>query len=245
MPEPDDEFYDLSSPTFLQQGDIFPNIPLMTVPPSRDLVVVREVETRAPWIPSPGVVEALDELTVNAFSEGNREHIIVSAERGMGLLLTQTCDLTDNDYWLVCPAFTLEGTSIDVANLFAGKYQNLLGLPQHPLGHFDPCFVNLNDMRQIAKDSVVLADRVASVTPRIQHAIADKIGQMLGRTWGYGDGEDVPQTGLYKCYRCNFFMNLENPAREFPAGTKFPVCDNCARIHKRAQWYQLRKHKKY
>jgi len=241
-----DDFYDSSPPNFIQQGDIFPNLPFVEIPPSRQLAVVRTIGVRRRINdPTPGPVELVQEDVVDSFADGEREHIVVSAIRGLGIIMTQTCDIDQTDLWMVCPAFSVDGSTVDPGNLFAGNYPNLFGLPQHPDSYFDACYIQLSDIRQISRHSIRLADRIASLSQMKQQALQDKLGQMLQRDWGYAQGEIVHRAGKYKCHRCNLFLDIENPAVDLRAGDQFPQCQNCAKIHKSAQWYLLRPHKKY
>lgn len=239
----DEDFYDLSSPTYPQQGDIFPNVPLISPPPSPYLIILRETDG-SPWKPTPGVLQASAEQLVKAFDD-EPEYVAVSAERGLAAILTQTCDLVDQEQWLVCPLLTLEGTRIDKGNLFAGKYANLFGMPKHPLDYFDVGCLDLAKCFVIRRESVQQRDRIASLAPRAQHALNDKLSETLTRMWGYEPGEVIPQTGKYRCVRCFNFYGLKNEVVEFQAGEKFPDCPDCVKIDKRAQWRLLRKHKKY
>lgn len=231
----EDDFYDLSSPLYLQQGDIFPNLPLISPPQGRYLAVLRDTNGR-PWEPNPGPLEAFDERLINAF-DATPEYIAVSAERGLAALLTQTCDLGDHEQWLICPLLMLEGSGISEGNLFAGKYTNLFGMRKHP-AHFDGGYLDLTRCFPIRRDTVELKDRIASLTLSAQHALNDKLSETLTRVWGFSVGEPVPATGKYRCVRCFSFL-------DFKSGDTFIDCADCQKIGKHAQWRLLRKHKKY
>lgn len=238
-----EDFYDLSPPRFLQQGDIFPNLPLISPPLSRYLTVLRSDATGKPWEPSAGPLEAFDERLINAF-DGVPEHIAVPAERGLAAIITQTCDLVDEEQWLICPLLMLEGTDIHPGNLSAGKYANLFGMRKHP-EHFDAGYLDLGRCFPIRRDTVELKDRIASLTLSAQHALNDKLSETLTRVWGFAPGETVPVTGKYRCIRCFNFLDVKNDIVDFKAGEPFRDCDDCQKINKHAQWRLLRKHKKY
>lgn len=238
-------FYDLSSPVYPQQGDIFPNVPLISPPPSPHLIILREPDG-SPWAPREGLLLASSEKLLNAF-DGIPEYIAATAERGLAAILTQTCDLADPEQlqWLVCPLRELEGSKKDEGNLLAGKCANLFALPKHPLGYFDAGFLDLALCFVIRRESVVEKDRTASLGESALHALNDKISETFTRPWGYAPGERVLKTGRYRCLRCFQFYGLENVVREFEVGTTFGECVDCQKIKKRAQWRLLRKHEKY
>jgi hypothetical protein len=242
LSDPGGDFYDLTSPAYPQQGDIFPNVPLISPPAGRYVVILRETDGR-PWLPRPGILQAMDEQVVNAFDRGP-EYVAVSAERGLAAVLTQTCDL-DQDQWLVCPLTTIEGTNIDPGNLFAGKYANLFGIPKHPYGYFETGCLFLPQCFTIRRESVQLGDRIASLSLSAQHALTDKLSETLTRLWGFSPGEPVRETGKYRCLRCFQFYDVKCDIVEFQAGQKFGDCSGCSKIGKKAQWRLLRKHRKY
>jgi len=237
-----EDIYDLTSPAYPQQGDIFPNVPIISPPPSPYLVILRETDGR-PWSPRAGVLQASSEQLINAF-DGVSEYVAVSAVRGLAAILTQTCDL-DQDQWLVSPLLAIAGTKIDVGNLHAGKYANLFGLPAHPLKYFDTRYLDLNYCFPVFSKSIKHGDRIASLTADAQHALNDKLSETLTRVWGFAPGERVEQSGKYRCLRCFQFLDLKNEIVEFAAGANFGDCPDCAKIVKKAQWRLLRKHKKY
>ena len=240
----DEEFYDPSCPPYPQQGDIFPAVPLLTLPASNELVLLRNIDNRA-YLPAlqPGPCLAVRERVINDAFEPGPEYVVVSGQRGMGVVLTQTCDLIQSEYWLVSPAREVEGTEVDRQNLFAGKYATLFGLPPHPKGYFQESYVDLSDLHRVHKQSVPLGDRVGCLTRSVQNSLSEKLARSMSRRWGYEPDEPVPITGWYKCNRCNDYY-VENQPQKFVEGESFPRCPNCDKIHKTASWYPLLKHKK-
>jgi hypothetical protein len=236
-------FYDLSSPIYPQQGDIFPNVPLISPPPGPRLVILRDT-SGGPWTPRAGVLQATSEELLNAFDEGP-EYVAASAERGLAAILTQTCDLVDQEQWLVSPLRSIEGSGIDAGNLFAGKFPVLFAMPKHPLGYFDAGYLDLATCFTITRHSVEQKDRVASLTASAQHSLTDKLSETLTRLWGYAPGDFILESGKYRCIRCFQFYGLANVVSDFQAGDQFPECSDCVKIKKSAQWRLLRKHKKY
>jgi hypothetical protein len=237
------DFYDLSSPIYPQQGDIFPNVPLISPPSGPHLVILRETDGR-PWNPRAGMLQATSEELLNAF-DGTPEYIAASAERALAAILTQTCDLVDQEQWLVSPLREIEGTHIDEGNLFAGKFANLFGMPKHPLGYFEVGYLDLAQCFPVHRESVARKNRIASLTASAQHALTDKFSETMTRLWGYAPGEIILVTGKYRCIRCFQFFGLVNTVWDLQAGDLFPDCPDCLKIKKSAQWRLLRRHKKY
>lgn len=245
MPGPDD-FYDFPGPSFLQQGDVLSNVPLVSLPPSRELILLREHGTLARLQElAAGPVDLVRETKVNAFLDENREFIAALAQRLTGVLVTQTCNLVREDSWLIAPVFSIEATKIVEGNLFAGKYENFFGLRPHPQGLYGMSYADLNGLRSIRRDSVGLSDRVAALLPIQQTKLTEQIARALARDWGHAAGEKVPRDGKYRCLRCNRWYDVENPPCDLKAGDQFPECDKCHRIGKSAQWNMLQKYRKY
>jgi len=238
-----EDFYDLSSPGFPLQGDIFPNVPLISPPPSPNLIILRNSDG-TPWTPQPGPLIASSEKLLNAFDEGP-EHIAASAERGYGIVLTQTCDLQDQDLWLAGQLRGLPGTRVDRGNLMAGKYASLFGLPAHPLGHFADAYVDLIRIFPVARECFPYKDRIASLALSAQMSLTDRISQALTRPWGHAPNDTVLVSGRYRCFRCFLFDGLKNEVLALSTGQTFPECADCAKIKKSAQWRLLLKHQKY
>lgn len=201
-------------------------------------------EDGKPWDPRPGRVLAIPETAINSFDDGP-EYIVAVAERGLAVVLTQTCDLVEQEIWLVAPLRAIEGTEIDVGNLIAGRYANLLAMPKHPNGYFEMGFADMGQCFTIHRESLQLKDRIAALSQAAQHALNDKVSDTLTRVWGHAPGEQVRASGTYRCIRCFQFLDLANAIVGLAAGTTFPDCPDCLKIKKQAQWRLLRKHKKY
>lgn len=250
-PNPQDDFYDPDAPRKFQQGDIVPGAPLISVPASQHLVVVRHTHTgaRLDVLDRTTPVSLHHEQAVpGAFDQ--REHVLVSAERGPAMIITQTCDLDDHENWQLCPLRLLEGSEVKEGMLFSDSdppkgYRNLFGLPAHPDGYFEKSYVDLADVRSIHRDSVVINQRIASLSALSQVALGEKLAETFGREWGYRDGDEVPQDGTYRCHLCNWFINVDNPPHELKKGDRFPECPACKKRHKSPQWYKLQPNRRY
>lgn len=238
------EFYETTLPSFPQQGDIYPNVPLINLPPSSKLVILRPAISRAYVEELPfGQLEGVKEDAVNAF-DGHPEYIVASAQRSMAMVVTQTCDLVDTAYWLACLLLSLEGSGVDRGNLFSGRYPNLFGVCPHPSGYFDESYVDLTNPRPVRREALALADRIAALSTPAQARLTDSIAVHLSRPWGFGPGEEVVRTGAYRCLKCFQSLDSTVPEIKLSAGDKFPECDNCRGFRKKAQWRLVEQRKR-
>jgi hypothetical protein len=241
------EFYGDDPPTHLQQGDICAGVPILLLPPSEELILIRDRDKQRLDHLAAGPVELLRERAVGDAFDAGTEYVAVAAERIWAMLMTPTCDLDGLVTWGVWPLYGVEGAGADIERaLAAPSHPTLLRLPDND--NFPASYIDVTDFRSIAKEHFQLKDRIASVTREAQHEITERFIKGQGRSWGYGQGETVPplaryETGTYRCARCNLY-NVSVSEISLKPGEQFPVCDNCQKINKAAQWYQVTKHKK-
>ena len=81
------------------------------------------------------------------------------------------------------------------------------------------------------------------MTQEAQHELSERFLKASGAQWGYGPGEIVQsllryESGKYRCARCNLY-NVTVSEVSLKPGEQFPVCDNCKKINKSAQWYPV------
>ena len=242
-----DDFYQGNKPSYLQQGDVLTGVPLIYLPASKELVLVRSHPNRMPIAGlQAGTVEAVRELAASNPFDNQPEYIIVSGVRALAVLMTPTCDL-DKDDLLVSPAHNVEGSGYDLGNLKAGKYSTLFWLPQHE--HFPEAFIDISDLRPVRSEAIDLHNRIASMNREAQNLLLDKFLKGMGRKWGHAEGETVEpleknQNGSYRCHRCNDH-DVPVPQEKFEPGSSYPACPNCEKIGKEAQWYPLLRYRKY
>jgi hypothetical protein len=238
------DFYADFLPSFPQQGDIYPNVPLINLPPSPNLVIVRRPTSHTYDDELPlGQVEAVRELLVDAF-DGHPEYVVASAQRAAAVIVTQTCDLQDTSYWLACPLLSVAGSGVDRGNLFSGRYTGLFAMCPHPGGYFEESYVDLASPRPVRREALALADRIAALSPSTQERLTDSIAVHLSRPWGFGPGEEVAQTGTFRCLRCFLSIGAAVPELTLTKGERFPDCEGCLKFRKRAQWRLLVKRRR-
>jgi len=246
-----DAFFLDNPPAFLQQGDIAADVPLVTLPSSERLVLVRSSHFRLPLDHlKPGEAALVDERALSDAYEIENEYTVVSVQRGYAMLATPTCDLDDDQedaIWTAWPISPVEGSGLDIGNLKAGKYANFYLLPEHEhLG--GATFISVTDLRPVRPQQFQLKNRVASITREAQDEIARKFTRAQGRSWGYREGETIQplgryETGEFRCAQCNVY-DVAVSHVTLKAGDTAPECPNCQKIGKAAQWYPLTKHRK-
>ena len=116
--------------------------------------------------------------------------------------MTQTCDLTRNDFWAIAPLEPLD-SSINRGNLYAGRYKKLFPFPKHQ--HFEESLLDITDLHSIRPQNVGVGNRVASLTLPTQQLLSDKFLNAMGQRWGHAKDESAPKDGKYRCLGCNDF----------------------------------------
>ncbi|MFL6437474.1 MAG: hypothetical protein ACJ71Q_07840 [Terriglobales bacterium] len=242
-----DEFYVNDPPSQLQQGDICAGVPILLLPATEELILIRSPHRNLQLEHlDPGEVQLVREQAVSDAFDTTHEYVAAAAEAMWAMLMTPSCDLEGLEVWAVWPMHAIEGSGLEkaVAN---PNHPTLYRLPDHQ--HFPPSFIDLTDFRSVRKEHFRLKDRVASVSREAQHELTERFLKAASRPWGFGPGETVEprtkyETGKYKCARCNTYDVEQVSTIEIGVGDRFPVCDNCKSINKSAQWYPLTKHKK-
>ena len=236
MQIPEDDFYEQDPPNELQQGDVLVGVPLLLLPKSEELLLLRSQgrKRRLSELPA-GLVEVIREkLLGDAFDE--EEFVGVAAIRTGVVLMTQTCDLGRSEFWTVTPLQALDAKEVDRGNLYSGKYGALFPFPKYE--HFEESLIDIKELHSIRPENVSISNRIASLKLPIQQLLSDRFLQSMGRRWGHAKDEVVPHDGKYRCLGCNTY---DMPVQEMPfkKGENFPDCDRCASIRRPPQWYLL------
>ncbi len=241
------EFYLDEPPTHLQQGDICAGVPILLLPPSEELILIRSSDHKRSDRLAAGPVELTREQAVGDAFDGTSEYVAVAAEKIWAMLMTPTCDLEYLAVWSVWPVYDVERAGPEIERALDAPYHpSLIRLPDH--NYLPPSYIDVTDCRSIAREHFPLKNRVASITREAQHELTERFLKASGRPWGYGPNETVQprsrrETGKYRCARCNVYDVVVSEVSLNP-GDQFPTCDNCKKINKTAQWYPLTKHKK-
>jgi hypothetical protein len=241
------EFYIDNPPTHLQQGDICAGVPILLLPASEELVLIRDGHKHRIDQLAAGPVELIREQAIGDAFDGTPEYVAAAATRLWAMLMTPTCDLDALVVWSVWPLYPVLGSGAGVEGALATpSHPTLFKLPDSD--NFPASYIDVTDFRSIGREHFQLKDRIASVTREGQHELTERFLRASGRNWGYGPGETVPplarhETGKYRCARCNLY-NVTVPEISLKPGEQFPACETCKKIHKAAQWYPVTKHKK-
>ena len=231
------------------QGDIFKDVPFVRLGDSFFVLRKPGEDNPLSFHDIAGAdLEIIPESVVDSFSPGVEELCVVPVVRTLGMLMTPTCELAGDDFWLFAPLRSLVSNPDVKPNVLFGDapYVNLFGIYDHPKGIFEQSFVAFNDAVPVLSDPFrdPRQMRVANLGREAQDYLAEKFGEYFGRSWGFNDKEKVEPTGYYRCRRCSNYYGLQDAVVEVSKGNNPPTCPACKSIRKAAQWQVLLPHKK-
>lgn len=237
------EFFNLTATSEFDQGDIVADVPFVDFQfkAEQELIIIRGVNKEKLSDPEQPIrMYAESSVAVDAFTEDS-ELVVLRAERGLGMVLTPTCDLGKTSKWQVCILRPLDVDDslrdrtmrFDIANRFP--------VLAHPGDYFDEGYIDLFEMQTVDRAAVKLKNRIARLAPEYQAELANHFSGLFGRLWGYGSADDrAPEEGYYRCIRCCHYHELkpdpQPPVQFVKKGDQFPPCANCQRIRKTPQY---------
>jgi len=193
-------------------------------------------------------IEFASETEVQAFPNGAPELCVLPVFRTPAILLTPTCDLPQQDFWLFSPLRSVAANSAINRNTLHSTskgYGDLFGVYAHPEGTFEESFVSFHDLISVPSEPFRYypQTRVVNLSKEAQHLLADKFARFVGRGWGYAPDERVEKTGYYRCRICSRYYGLPDKVVFLSAGDFPPPCENCSAIGQNGSWELLLKHK--
>jgi hypothetical protein len=193
-------------------------------------------------------MEFVSEADVNAFQNGATEHCILPVRRTPAILLTPSCDLSE-DYWLFSPLRAV----VDQPKMNRGTlhsttkgYGDMFGIYAHPQQLFDESYTSFHDIFSVPSEPfrIFSTSRIANLSKESQSFLEDKLARFLSRGWGYAPHEKVETSGFYRCRLCFKYYGLPDTTIHLEAGTNPPTCKNCAATKQQGSWELLVKHKR-
>jgi hypothetical protein len=230
------------------QGDIFKDVPFVRLELDRNLTLLRKENDDQPVASiDEGELFFVAETEVEAFPEGRPEQCVLPILRLPAMLLTPTCNLSSEDYWLFSPLHSLDShANVDRKMLHSTTkgYANLFGV--YASAVFDEALVNFHDLVSVPSEPFrhYQDSRIATLSKTSQNFLEDKLARFLSRGWGYAPHEKVEKTGFYRCKICTKYYGLADVTVFLNAGDRPPRCENCTAIKITPSWVLLEKHKR-
>lgn len=232
------------------QGDIFKDVPFVRLELDRNLTLLRKEDDDQPVASiDEGELFFVAETDVKAFPDGRPEQCVLPILRLPAMLLTPTCYLSREDYWLFSPLYSVAAhTTVDrkVLHSQTKGYGDLFGVYASPVGIGEDSYVNFHDLTSVPSEPFrhYQESRIATLSKTAQNFLEDKLARFLARGWGYAPQEKVEQSGFYRCRICSRYHGLPDVTIFLNAGDRPPRCENCAAIKMAASWVLLEKHKR-
>ena len=234
---PPDDFYDAAAlePHLLYQGEILTDVPILSMPqPSRWLLLRTWSSKRLDEALNYGAVgnkvKALDsnqtKIEWNADKSG--DFAIAILDKRPVLVLSQTCDLQNNDSFQVAPIFPVNG-SRDLVKLKDGDIYSAFWIKKRTPEITEESYADFEYMQAVHRSYVKRIDPANHfrLNPSRVRLLQRAITRYFGRPNSFDSRSDkVPRTGIYLCVSC-FYLDGRVTAVPLTENEHFHDCKTC------------------
>jgi hypothetical protein len=234
---PLDDFYDATpvESHLLYQGEILTDVPILSMPkPSRWLLLRTWSGKRLDEALNYGAVgnkvKALDsnQTTVEWNSDKSGDFAIGILDKRPVLVLSQTCDLQNNNSFQVAPIFPVNGNR-DLDKLKDGGVFSAFWIKKRTPEIPEESYADFELMQAVHKSYVKRIDPANHfrLNPSRVRLLQRSITRYFGRPNSFDSRSDkVPRTGIYLCVSC-FYLDGRITSASLEEGAEFPDCSTC------------------
>lgn len=234
------EWYDTNPDwTSFYQGDIVRDVPLIFLPDNTSTwFVLRPSATGkqadnilrgqfSRWLESFPQSQLPDAWA----NDGKEELVAARAVISEAIILTQTCDLVQREYYQVAPLYpeTVHEAS-DLHNLRKNKLNYKFYLPAMPPYLSVSRYADLPQTCLVPKayfPAESVAQRLtARLTDWARTALQEKLAKYFGRPFGFDGSDRSRETAEHCCASC-FYLTGESVKETFQAGANYTKCQKC------------------
>jgi hypothetical protein len=154
---------------------------------------------------------------------------IAMLDKSPALVLSQTCDIQNNDFLQIAPVFSAEAEERDLEKLRIGEIFSTFWLKKHPPELLDESYADLELIRAVHKSYIkmILPTQHFRLRSDRTRELLRTVTRYFSRPYSFDSRSDLaPRTGTYMCVRC-FYMEARLTAVHLGEGSQFPVCDSC------------------
>jgi hypothetical protein len=233
-----DDFYDAAplEPHLFYQGEIFINVPILTMPkPSRwQLLRTRSgkrVDEALQHGNLGGLVQVLDSnQSQEQWQTNDRgDYVMALLDKNPILVLNQTCDVQTNHFLQVAPIFSAEAEQRDIERLMKGEIFSTFWLKKHPPAIPDESYADLELIQSIHKSYIkrIRPDQHFRLSSERIRMLQRTITRYFGRPNSFdARSERAPATGIYLCVSC-FYLDARVTTISLDVGSIFETCPTC------------------
>jgi hypothetical protein len=227
-------------PTSFYQGDVIRDVPVIFLPDKISKWLILRSDPRANKLTDDvlgGQICKWFEVRVEGsladkWQFGEREEFVAAKARLMTVvILTQTCDLENRNYYQIAPVYPENKQKENIREqLRENELYYAFYLPAHaphiPVNSYvDIAHTTFMPKAYFPKNTVE-AMLAARLTDRARTALQEQVARYFGRPFGFNMRDKVEQTSEYACVTC-FYTRGNAVKREFQVGTNFRQCDAC------------------
>lgn len=235
--------------TSFYQGDVIKNVPVIFLP-----------EKITKWLllrPDPKSAKFIDDVLrgqickwFQVFPEGqledawqhsqNEELVAARARMMTVIILTQSCDIVQRDYYQIAPVYpeTAQRKETILPFLRENRVNHTFFLPASAPSLPENSYADLAHTTFIPKayfpKDTVWQALAARLTELARTALQEQIAEYFGRPFGFGERDKAKQTAEYACISC-FYKTGVSIKRRFERDTHFTKCETCGD----ARWLRI------
>jgi hypothetical protein len=232
------QYYDLAPDTSSPyQGDVVADLPVLVPPggsyyllrPSAPVTVARALRGQVPKYFAPRKEDDLSD----AWSEG-QEFVLVNAQKRLGLIVTQTCDLDNRSVVQVAPVTEPSFSGAKLESLRRNEVGYLWYLPASAPALPSEQLADLSQISWVPKAWLKKAPLVRRLSATATLDLQRKLAQLHGRPFVFNERDRVPQLAEYTCFTC-FIQHGVSVRSPFTPENLFPACSQCGE----ARWMKF------
>jgi hypothetical protein len=233
-----DDFYDAAplEPHLLYQGEILSDVPILSMPqPSRWLLLRTWTGKRLDDALDYGAVgnraKVLDsnQTKLEWAADKSGDFVMAILDKRPVLVLSQNCDLQNNNFFQIAPIFSAAAGNKDLDKLKNGEIFSAFWLKTHAPEIPEESYADLELIQAIHKSYVKRIDpkQHFRLDPTRIQILQRTITRYFGRPNSFDSRSDkVPRTGTYLCVSC-FYMDAHITSVSLEEGSDFPDCGAC------------------
>lgn len=229
-------------PHLIYQGEIIMGMPILTMPKRLRWLLLRTgkggpIHEVLGIGKTPQIVKVIDSNQTKLIWENevgpDGDYAMAQLANAPILVLSQTCDVTNNDFIQVAPIYSSKDEGY-IGKLIRNEIIDAFYLPQHPPDWEDVMYADFEQIQAIHKSyrkphekEGLKEYRHFRLSPDNTLELQKRITRYFGRPNAFDAGHDrVPRTANYLCLRC-FHWDGKVTSVPLKEGDSFTECELC------------------
>jgi len=233
-----DDFYDTAplEQHLVYQGEILADVPIFSMPKPKAWQLLRtksgkRVHEALEHGGLGGLVKVLDSnlSTEQWYGDGLGDYAMGVLDKRPVLVLSNTCDVQNNDFLQVAPIFAAKPDQSYVEKLSRQEIFSAVWVKKHPPEIPEESYADLELIQAVHKTYLkrILPGQHFRLNPERVRILQRAITRYFGRPNSFDSRSDVvPADGTYLCTAC-FYMDGRVTQVRLTKDSRFSECDIC------------------